>query len=115
MGHSGAGAGIFRWSGSAWLGAAHGPPFPGVFRKVAHFATACRGLSVCTTAIASRHLRVRDSRGLVSPSGKSEHACGEAEIQQDPDSDASEAFGGGGLHAGTVSGRVEKKPLDRSG
>jgi hypothetical protein len=114
MRHSGAGAGIFRWSNRAGLSATDGPPLPGVFRKIAHLAAACCGLSVCATAVATSHLRARNTCGFVCPSGKREHSGGEAEIQQDPDSNASEAFRGGGLHADTVSGRVEKKPLDRS-
>jgi hypothetical protein len=114
IGHSGAGAGIFRWGRSARFGTAYGPPFPGVFRKIAHLAAARRGLSVCATAVTTSHFRVRDSRSFVRPSGKREHTGGEAEIKQDPDSDASEAFRGGGLHGVTVSGQVREKPLDRS-
>ena len=115
MVHSGAGAGIFRRSSSAGLGATDSPPFPGVFWKVAHLAAAGRSLSVCATAVATSHFGARNSGRFVGPCRKRKHAGGKAEIQQDPDSNASEAFVGGGLHEGTVSGQVGKKPLDRSG
>ena len=100
------GAGSFDGSLRAGLGAAHGPPFGSVFRKLAHFGATNRSFGLGAAAVAAGSGWLAELAGGIREGGKGERASKEREIQNGPDGKTAETVKHGGSHTGaSVKGR----------